>query len=316
MDMKTLWMAALPCLRSARAIFAFLVALLLAVPAFAQAASPWENAVGVLQQAFTSTIARGLSLVAIVVSGLTFAFGEGGSKRVLAGVLFGVGMAIAAVKFNARHFEIQDLIDGGTLDHSLANRLEDYVLGRRNVLIAGGTGSGKTTLLNALGKFIPPDERILLIEDTAEIQLAQTNLVRFEARQAQNGVPAVSIRDLLKASLRHRPDRILLGEVRGGEAFDLLQLLNTGHAGTLSTIHASSAKQGLARFTSCVLQSGVELPYRAIKTNIGDSLNVVIQIERRPGRRFISEVLEINSYDPDTDLFDFCAIYVAKKEFP
>jgi len=224
------------------------------------------------------------------------------------------GVTLTIRKFNARHFEIQDLIEGGTLDRNLANRLEDYVLSRRNVLIAGGTGSGKTTLLNALGKFIPPDERVLLIEDTAEIQLAQTNLVRFEARQAQNGVPAVSSREILKASLRHRPDRILLGEIRGGEAFDLLQLLNTGHAGTLSTIHASSAKQALARFTSCVLQSGVELPYRAIKTNIGDSLNVVIQIERRPGRRFISEVLEINSYDPDADLFDFCAIYVAKKE--
>jgi len=224
------------------------------------------------------------------------------------------GVTLTIRKFNARHFEIQDLIEGGTLDRNLANRLEDYVLTRRNVLIAGSSGSGKTTLLAALGKFIPPDERVLLIEDTAEIQLAQTNLVRFEARQAQNGMPAVSIRDLLKASLRHRPDRILLGEIRGGEAFDLLQLLNTGHAGTLSTIHASSAKQGLARFTSCVLQSGVELPYRAIKTNIGDSLNVVIQIERRPGRRFISEVLEINNYDPDADLFDFCPTYVAKKE--
>jgi pilus assembly protein CpaF len=226
------------------------------------------------------------------------------------------GITLTIRKFDARHFEIQDLIERGTLDRNLANRLEDYVLGRRNVLITGGTGSGKTTLLSALGKFIPPDERVLLIEDTAEIQLAQTNLVRFEARQAQNGVPAVSIRDLLKASLRHRPDRILLGEIRGGEAFDLLQLLNSGHAGTLSTIHASSAKQGLARFTSCVLQSGVDLPYRAIKTNIGDSLNVIIQIERRPGQRFISEVLEINSYDPDTDLFGFCAIYIAKKESP
>src|SRR5712664_3261257 len=224
------------------------------------------------------------------------------------------GVTLTIRKFNARHFEIQDLIERGTLDRNLANQLEDYILSRRNILIAGGTGSGKTTLLNALGKFIPPDERVLLIEDTAEIQLAQTNLVRFEARQAQNGVPPVSIRDLLKASLRHRPDRILLGEIRGGEAFDLLQLLNTGHSGPLSTIHASSAKQGLARFTSCVLQSGVELPYRAIKTNIGDSLNVVIQIERRPGRRFISEVLEINSYDPDADLFDLCAIYVARKE--
>jgi hypothetical protein len=105
-----------------------------------------------------------------------------------------------------------------------------------------------------------------------------------------------------------------LGEIRGGEAFDLLQLLNTGHSGTLSTIHASSAKQGLTRFTSCVLQSGVELPYRAIKTNVGDSLNVVVQIERRPGRRFISEVLEIKSYDPDADLFDFTTVYVAPRD--
>jgi len=313
--MNRLWVTARSSIRSSRVVFASLLGLLLAAPAFAQAGnSPWENAVNVLQQAFTSTIARGLSLVAIVVSGLTFAFGEGGSKRVLAGVLFGVGMAIAAVKFNVRHFEIADLIARGTLSQALANRFEDYILKRRNLLICGGTATGKSTLLNALGKFIPPDERILLIEDTAEIQLAQSNLVRFEARREQNGVPAVSVRDLLKASLRHRPDRILLGEIRGGEAFDLLQLLNTGHAGTLSTIHASSAKQGLARFTSCVLQSGVELPYRAIKTNIGDSLNVVVHIERRPGRRIISEVLEINSYDPDSDLFDFCSIYVAPKE--
>jgi pilus assembly protein CpaF len=224
------------------------------------------------------------------------------------------GVTLTIRKFNVRHFEMADLIERGTLTRALANRFEDYILQRRNLLICGGTGTGKTTFLNALGKFIPPDERILLIEDTAEIQLAQSNLVRFEARREQNGVPAVSIRDLLKAALRHRPDRILLGEIRGGEAFDLLQLLNTGHAGTLSTIHASSAKQGLARFTSCVLQSGVELPYRAIKTNIADSLNVVIHIERRPGRRFISEVLEINSYDPDSDLFNFCSIYLANQE--
>jgi pilus assembly protein CpaF len=288
----------------------------LAAPAFAQANSPWENAVNVLQQAFTSTIARGLSLVAIVVSGLTFAFGEGGSKRVLAGVLFGVGMAIAAVKFNTRHFEMQDLIQAGTLDQPLANRIEDYVLSRKNILISGGTGTGKSTTLGILGKFIPDDERILLIEDTAEIQLGHANLVRFEARQEQNGVRPVAIRDLLKASLRHRPDRILLGEVRGGEAFELLQLLNTGHSGTLSTIHANSAKQGLARFTSCVLQSGIELPYRAIKTNIGDSLNVVIHVERRPGRRFVSEVLEINGYNPDADLFDYCAVFQKEESKP
>ncbi len=224
------------------------------------------------------------------------------------------GVTLTIRKFNSRHFDIEDLIASATLDRGLANRLEDYLLQRRNLLISGGTGSGKTTLLTALGKFIPADERILLIEDTAEIQLTHENLVRFEARREQIGTPAVSIRDLLKAALRHRPDRILLGEVRGAEAFDLLQLLNTGHSGTISTIHANSAKQGLSRFTSCVLQSGVELPYAAIRSNIGDSLNVLIQIERRPGRRFISEVLEINSYDPDADLFDFCAVYVAPGE--
>jgi pilus assembly protein CpaF len=219
------------------------------------------------------------------------------------------GVTLTIRKFDTHHFEIQDLIAAGTLDQALANRLEDYVLSRKNILICGGTGSGKTTTLNILSRFIPEDERILLIEDTAEIHIAQPNLVRFEARQAQNGLPAVTIRDLLKAALRHRPDRILVGEVRGREAFDLLQLLNTGHAGTLSTVHANSARQGLARFTSCTLESGVELPYRSIKSSIADSLDVVIQIERRPGRRYISEVLEINGYDPDADLFDYSPIY-------
>src|SRR5437660_5519563 len=219
------------------------------------------------------------------------------------------GVTLTIRKFNTRHFEIEDLIREGTLDRALANHLEDYVLARKNILICGGTGTGKSTLLSILGKFIPHDERVLVIEDTAEIQLPQENLVRFEARREQNGLPAVAIRDLLKAALRHRPDRIVLGEIRGGEAFDLLQLLNTGHSGTLSTIHANSAKQALSRLTSCVLESGVELPYRAIKSNIADSLQVVVQIERRPGRRYVSEVLEIRGYDPDADLFDCSAIY-------
>jgi len=162
------------------------------------------------------------------------------------------GVTLTIRKFNSRHFEIEDLIRSGTLNRALANRLEDYLLQRRNLLISGGTGSGKTSLLTALGKFIPADERILLIEDTAEIQLAHENMVRFEARREQNGMPAVSIRDLLKAALRHRPDRILLGEIRSGEAFDLLQLLNTGHSGTISTIHASSARQGA--FALCELR--------------------------------------------------------------
>jgi pilus assembly protein CpaF len=220
------------------------------------------------------------------------------------------GITLTIRKFNSRHFEIEDLIRIGTLDQQLANRLEDYVLRKKSLLICGGTGSGKSTLAAALARLIPEDERIVLIEDTAELHLLQTNLVRFEARREQCGVPAVSIRDLLKASLRHRPDRIILGEVRSGEAFDLLQLLNTGHAGTLSTIHANSAKQGLARFTSCVLQSGVELPYSAIKTNVADSIEVLIHVERRPGKRFISEVLELNGYNPDSDRFDCAVVYL------
>jgi type IV secretory pathway ATPase VirB11/archaellum biosynthesis ATPase len=176
------------------------------------------------------------------------------------------------------------------------------------------TTANETSLLNMLGKFIPSDERVLLIEDTSEIHMGQDNLVRFEARQPQNGLPAITIRDLLKASLRHRPDRLILGEIRGSEAFDLLQLLNTGHSGSLSTVHATSAKQALARFTSCVLQSGVDLPYRSVKTNVADSVNVVVHLERRPGRRFISEVVEIHGYDPDRDEYNYGFIFDSHKE--
>ena len=224
------------------------------------------------------------------------------------------GVTLTIRKFNAQHFGIEDLVRAGTLERGLANQLENYILARKNILIAGGTGSGKTTMLNVLGKFIPSDERVLLIEDTSEIHMDQDNLVRFEARQSQNGLPAITIRDLLKASLRHRPDRIILGEIRGGEAFDLPQLLNTGHSGSLSTLHATSARQGLARFTSCVLQSGVDLPYRAIKTNVGDSVNVVVHLERRPGRRFVSEVVEIHGYDPDRDEYNYGFIFDSHKE--
>ena len=224
------------------------------------------------------------------------------------------GVTLTIRKFNARYFGVEDLVQAGTLERWLANQLEAYVLARKSILIAGATGSGKTSLLNVLGKFIPADERILLIEDTSEIHMGQDNLVRFEARPPQNGLPGVTIRELLKAALRHRPDRLILGEIRGSEAFDLLQRLNTGHSGSLSTVHATSARQGLARFTSCVLQSGVDLPYRAIKTNIGDSLDVVVHLERRPGRRFVSEVVEIQGYDPDKDEYSYRCIFDGHKE--
>lgn len=223
------------------------------------------------------------------------------------------GVSLTIRKFNVRQFEIADLILAGMLNPTLAKRLEEYVLARKNILISGGIGSGKTTLLSMLARFIPDDERIVLIEDTPEIQIAQKNLLRFEAR-IQNGKRPVTTRDLLEAAMGHRPDRIVVGELRGGEAFDLLELLNAGHSGALSTIHADGALQALGRFTSCVLRSGVNLPYRALKNSIGDSLNVVIQVERRPGRRYISEVFEINCYDPVSDLFDYCGIYLNERD--
>jgi pilus assembly protein CpaF len=223
------------------------------------------------------------------------------------------GVVLTIRKFNARNLNAGDLIRIGTITDELAETLRTAVINRQNILISGGTGTGKTTLLNILANFIPDHERILVIEDTAEIQINASNLVRFEARVAQKGFPAVTIRELLNASLRHRPDRILLGEIRGAEAFDLLQLLNTGHSGTLSTVHANSALQAISRFTSCVLQSNVELPYRAIKSNIADSLNLLVQAERRPGRRFVSEVLKIAGYNPDTDRYDLSQVFVREE---
>jgi pilus assembly protein CpaF len=219
------------------------------------------------------------------------------------------GVALTIRKFNSHKFKMKDLIELGTVTREVAAQLENYVVQRKNIMICGGTGSGKTTLANILTESIPDHERIVLIEDTAEIQIKKGNVLRFEARREQNGLPAVTVRDLLKATLRHRPDRIIVGEIRGGEAFDLLQLLNTGHSGTLSTVHANSASQGISRFTTCVLQSGVELPYRAVKTNIADSLNIILQIERRSGVRYVSEVLEIRAYDPESDRYDLRSVY-------
>jgi len=215
------------------------------------------------------------------------------------------GATLAIRKFHSKRYTADELVRTETLTLGLLNTLREAVERRRNILISGGTGAGKTTLLNALAGFIPATDRIVLIEDTSELQLAAANLVRLEARREQPGAPAVTMGDLLRTTLRLRPDRILLGEVRGGEAFDLLQALNTGHAGSLSTIHASSAQEALSRFTSCVLQSGVQLPYAAIRSNIAQGLDVVVQITREGGRRLVSEALAVKRYVLGEDRYDF-----------
>lgn len=219
------------------------------------------------------------------------------------------GTTLTIRKFQSRRFTAEELVRIGSLTPQLLEELREAIANRRNILISGGTGTGKTTLLNALAHFIGDTERIVLIEDTAEIQLEKANLVRFEARREQPGLPAVTIRDLVRATLRHRPDRIILGEVRGGEAFDLLQALNTGHSGTISTIHGNSAYQAITRLTSCVLQAGVELPYAAIRANIADALQLLLHIERRHGKRYASELIRIERYDPAQDRYELSSIY-------
>ncbi len=175
------------------------------------------------------------------------------------------GATLTIRKFQTRFFTADELVRIGTMTPDMLAVVRDAIARNENLLISGGTSTGKTTLLNALAAFLPSDDRIVLIEDTAELLIDPPNLVRFEARREQVGLPAVTIRELLRATLRHRPDRIIVGEVRGGEAFDLLQELNTGHAGSLSTIHANSAEQALARLASCVVQSGVEPPVRSVR---------------------------------------------------
>lgn len=219
------------------------------------------------------------------------------------------GTTLTIRKFHSKRFTAEELVRIGSLTGEVLASLRAAILERDNILISGGTGTGKTTLLNALASFIPEVERIVLIEDTAEIQLEKPNLVRFEARREQPELPAVTIRDLVRASLRHRPDRILLGEVRGGEAFDLLQALNTGHSGSLSTIHANSAQQAIARLTSCVLQAGVELPYAAIRANIADAVQFILHIERRNGSRSAAELIRIERYDASQDRYQTHVVY-------
>ena len=219
------------------------------------------------------------------------------------------GTTLTIRKFHSNQFTVDELVRIGSLATSVVEELHGAIAGRHNILISGGAGTGKTTLLNALASFIPEIERIVLIEDTAEIQLDKPNLVRFEARREQPDLPGVTIRDLVRASLRHRPDRILLGEVRGGEAFDLLQALNTGHSGSLSTIHANSAQQAIARLTSCVLQAGVELPYTAIRASIADAIQFILHIERRNGIRRAAELIRIERYDAAQDRYQSHVVY-------
>jgi pilus assembly protein CpaF len=219
------------------------------------------------------------------------------------------GTTLTIRKFQNQRYGAEELARIGTLTPEILALLRSAVLDRQNILISGGTGTGKTTLLNALAAFIPDDERLIVIEDTSEIQLAQANLVRLQARKEQPDLPPVTIRDLLKATLRMRPDRILLGEVRGGEAFDLLTALNTGHSGTLSTIHANSAAQALTRFSTCVLMSGIELPHQAIRSNIGEALNLLVHLARRQGQRAVTELLRVKGYDPSHDHYDLDMLY-------
>ncbi|HUC77366.1 MAG TPA: ATPase, T2SS/T4P/T4SS family [Vicinamibacterales bacterium] len=213
------------------------------------------------------------------------------------------GTTLTIRKFQGRFFTANELVRTGTVTAGQLRIMQEAIDARDNMLISGGTGTGKTTLLNALVAGLPSEDRLVVIEDTAELQLEAPNLVRFEARRAQPDVPAVTIRDLVRATLRHRPDRILVGEVRGGEAFDLLQALNTGHSGTLSTIHANSAEQALRRFTSCVLQSSVDLPYPAIRHAMAECLQLLVHLERRRGRRIVTELVRISGYHATSDTY-------------
>jgi pilus assembly protein CpaF len=214
------------------------------------------------------------------------------------------GTTLTIRKFQTRFFTAEELVRIGTMTPEVLDAVRTAIEKNENILISGGTSTGKTTLLNALAAFLPANDRIVLIEDTAELQIDRPNLVRFEARREQAGLPAVTIRELLRATLRHRPDRIIVGEVRGGEAYDLLQALNTGHAGTLSTIHANSAEQALARFSSCVVQSGIELPYQAVRYQIADAIHLVLHLGRHEGRRLVRELIRIGRYDVDHDRYE------------
>lgn len=218
------------------------------------------------------------------------------------------GPALTIRKFT-RRYSLDDLVDIGTLTPTLASQLIQAVGSQQNVLISGGTGTGKTTLLNALAAHISDSDRVVVIEETAEIHLEKPNILRFEARRAQpplgqeQPLPPVTIADLVRATLRHRPDRIIVGEVRGAEAFDLLQALNTGHLGSLTTIHANSATQALTRLAHCVLTANVGLPHRSIREAIALAIHAVVHITRVDGQRRVGDAVVLRGYDTRSDRF-------------
>ena len=221
------------------------------------------------------------------------------------------GPCLTIRKFAADPFTVDDLIQFGTFTPEVAKFLEACVRARLNVVVSGGTGSGKTTTLNVLSSFVPAGERIVTIEDAAELQLRQPHVVTLEARPAGiSGTGAVTIRDLVRNSLRMRPDRIIVGECRGGEALDMLQAMNTGHDGSMTTGHANSPRDMLARLETMVLMSGMELPIKAIREQISSAIDVIIQQSRlKDGSRKIVNVTEVQKMEGDVitlqDIFVF-----------
>jgi pilus assembly protein CpaF len=221
------------------------------------------------------------------------------------------GSILTIRKFSPDPFTDRDLIAFGTLTPQVRDFLRACVLGRRNVVISGGTGSGKTTLLNVLSGFIPDDERIITVEDAAELQLRQRHVLRLEARPSNTeGTGAISIRELVKNALRMRPDRIVVGEVRDGAALDMLQAMNTGHDGSLTTVHANSPRDSLSRMETMVLMAGMELPVRAIRDQVASAVDLIVQQARlKDGSRRVVAITEVEGMESDIitlqDLFTF-----------
>jgi pilus assembly protein CpaF len=224
------------------------------------------------------------------------------------------GPVLSIRRFGVDPLRMPDIMAFGSLDQNMALVLEGCVRTRLNLLISGGTGSGKTTLLNILSEFVSHDERVITIEDSAELQLKQEHVVRLETRPPNiEGKGEVTQRDLVRNALRMRPDRIIVGEVRGGEALDMLQAMNTGHDGSLSTIHANSTRDALARLETMVLMAGIDLPQRAIREQISSAIHVVMQLSRfADGSRKIVSVSEITGMEGNTVVMQDIFVYKRK----